>query len=354
MHKHAMLCVGVGFTPVLTGITSWICRVVGVRTPCRERIVGYMHSDAQKRRAQQLEQVITTIFTCRSVVKYNLSVDERQQEKILQDIDASLEVLRGCVLDNTAVQPHLDDLPFSQTASTTVVRTTDETLRYDVNAHETLQALYRMYYAFLDINEKTNLQSFVTRFNEAISVLGEVQRLFEQRSPLPPDMYSSSVVLNYSPLPMVLEGLLQKVKVFISDLYYVFMDFIRTLSAVLEQNNVHLNTDKLTSLPERRSARIHRIQLERLHEHTASLQSLQEACLQLRWRRLQVEPQMSGVTVFLEFLKETLRGSDVKVSQLSEILVQTDTVSLLLAELLHIVADYEKITLRLMQSTGNV
>ena len=313
-----------------------------------------MHSEAHKHWTQQLEQVITTIFTCRSVVKYNLSVDDRQQEQILQDIDAALAVLQGCVLDNMAVPPRLNDLPFPQTASTTVVPTTGETLRSDVNAPETLQALYRMYYAFLDINEKTNLQSFVTRFNEAISVLGEVQRLFEQRSPLPPDTYSSSVVLNYSPLPLVLEGLLQKVKVFISDLYYVFMDFIRTLSAVLEQNNVHLNTDKLTSLPERRSERLHRIQLERLQEHTVSLQSLRDACLQLQWRRLQVEPQMSGVTVFLEFLKETLRAADIKVSQLSEILVQTDTVALLLAELLHIVADYEKITLHLLQSTGNM
>jgi hypothetical protein len=63
---------------------------------------------------------------------------------------------------------------------------------------------------------------------------------------------------------------------------------------------------------------------------------------------------MSEATVFLEFLKETLRASNVKVSQLGEILVQTDAVSRLLAELLHIVADYEKITMNLMQSTGNV
>jgi hypothetical protein len=313
-----------------------------------------MHYDAQKHRTQQLEQVITTIFTCRSVVKYNLSLDAKQQEKILQDIDAALEVLRACVLDNTAVPPSLADWPFSQTDNTTIVRAYDEMLRSDANAQETLQALYRMYYAFLDMNEKTNLQSFVTRFNEVISVLGEVQRLFELRTPVASDLYSSPVVLNYSPLPVVVETLLQKVKVFISDLYYIFMDFIRTLSSVLEQNNVHLNTDKLASLPERRGDKIHRVQLERLHEHTVSLQGLQEAYQQLQWRRLQVEPQMNEVTVFLEFLKETLRASDVKVSQLSEILVQTDAVSRLLAELLHIVADYEKITLHLMQSTGNV
>lgn len=313
-----------------------------------------MHYDAQKYRAQQLEQVITTVFTCRSVVKYNLSVDEKQQEQILQDIDASLEVLRACVLDKVAVQPPLADLPFSQADNPTIVRAHDEMFGSDMQAHETLQALYRMYYAFLNLNEKTNLQSFVTRFNEVLSVLGEVQRLFEQRPPMAPDIYSSPVVLNNSPLPMVIETLLQKVKVFISDLYYIFMDFIRNLSSVLEQNNVHLNTDKLASLPERRSERIHRIQLERLHEQTVSLQGVREAYQQLQWRRLQVEPQISEVTAFLEFLKETFRTLDVKVSQLSEILAQADTVSRLLAELLHIVADYEKITMNLMQSTGNV
>src|SRR5262249_8081173 len=119
--------------------------------------------------------------------------------------------------------------------------------------------------------------------------------------------------------------------------------FIRTLSSVLQQNDVHLNTDKLSAFPTgRRSEKIRRIQLERLHEHT--LLDVQEVCQQLRRRRLQVESQISEVIAFLEFLKEILREPGEKVYQLSEILAQTDAVSRLLAELLHIVADYEKIT----------
>jgi hypothetical protein len=289
-----------------------------------------MYDDEYKYRTQQLEQVITTVFACRSVIKYNLSVDEKQQESMLQDIDASLEVLRACVLANMPpIQPHLTDLPFSQTDST-------------ANVHEKLQLLYRMYYALINVNEKTNIQSFVTRFNEVISVIEEVQRLFEQRLPIARDGYSSSVLLDSSPAPMVVENLLQKVKVFISDLYYIFMDVIRTLSSVLQQNDVHLSTDKLSTVPGRRSEKIRRIQLERLHEHT--LQDVQEAYRQLHRRRLQVEPQISEVCAFLEFLKEILREPDAKVYQLSEILAQTDAVSRLLVELLHMVADYEKIS----------
>jgi hypothetical protein len=300
-----------------------------------------MHSDVQKRRAQQLEQVIATIFACRSVIKYNLSVDEKQQEKILQDIDAALEILRACALV-MPLQPHLDDRSLSQISSTTSVHANNETLKPNVSEHGALQALYRIYCTFLDGNEKTNLQAFVARFDEVISALGELQHLYEQRSPLARDRYSSSVLLSNATLPVTVEGLLQKVKVFISDLYYIFMDFVRTLSSVLEESNVHLSTEKLTALPERRSERIHRIQLERLQEHPP--QGVQEVYRQLQQRRLQVEPQINEVTAFLDFLKESLRAPDTIVYQMSEILAQTDTVSRLLSELLHIVSDYEKIT----------
>jgi hypothetical protein len=302
-----------------------------------------MHDDEYKHRALQLEQVIVTVFACRSVIKYHLSVDDRQQEKMLQDIDAALEVLRACVLANMPpVQPHVADLPSSPTASTVNVRDHNDTLSSEVAVHEKLQLLYRMYYAIIDVNKKTNIQSFVTRFNEIISVLEEVQQLFEQRSPIAHDGYAFSVLLDASPAPMVIENLLQKVKVFICDLYYIFMDFIRTLSSVLQKNDVHLSTDKLSTVPGRRNEKIRRIQLERLHEHT--LQNVQEAYQQLYRRRLQVESQVSEVTAFLEFLKEILREPGAKVYQLSEILSQTDAVSRLLAELLHIVADYEKIS----------
>ena len=297
----------------------------------------------QKHRAQQLEQIITTIFTCRSVIKYNLSLDEKQQAKMLQDIDASLEALRGCVLANTPAQPHLADLPFSQTDNIRIVHADDETLRSDAHAQETLQALYRMYYTYLDTSRQTNLQSFVSRFNEVISVLEDVQRLFEQRQQTF-DRYSAPVLLHSSAPPIAVEDLLQKVKIFISDLYYIFMDFIRTLSSILQQNDVHLKTEKLASLPAPRSERIHRIQLEKLRGHNVSIQGLRKAYQQLYRRRLQVEPQISEATAFLEFLKETLRTSNGKVHKLSEILAQTDTVSRLLSELLHIVVDYEKVT----------
>ena len=302
-----------------------------------------MHDDEYKHRVQQLEQVIITVFACRSVIKYNLSVDEKQQEKILQDIDASLEVLRTCGLaDRLPVQPHLADAPFSQSEGASSVRAYDDTLGADRSAHETLRALYHMYHAFIDLNGQTNIQSFVTRFKDVISVIEEVQRLCEQRLSVARDRYASTVVLDSSLASMSVEKLLQKVKVFICDLYYIFMDFIRALSTALQQNDVHLNTDKVAVLPGGRgSEKIRRIQLERLQEYT--LQDVQDVCQQLQRRRLQVEPQIDEATAFLEFLKEIWREPDAKVYQLSEILVQTDAVSRLLVELLHIVADYEKI-----------
>jgi len=305
-----------------------------------------MYYDAEEHGSQQLEQVIATIFTCRSVIKYDLSLDEKQKAKMLQDIDASLDVLRGYVPVHPATQPQLTDLSCSQTDSIRVVHANDEAL--NSGACEILQALYRLYYAYLDTNRQTNLQSFVSRFNEVISVLDNVQRLFEQRQQTL-DRYSSPVLLNSSPDLIAIEDLLHKAKIFISDLYYIFMDFIRTLSSILQQNDVHLKTEKLPSLPEHRSERIRRVQLEKLRGqsgsiHSGSLQGIRKAYQQLYRRRLQVESQITEATAFLAFLKEALRTSNVKVHKLNEMLAQTDTISQLLSELFHIIVDYEKNT----------
>ena len=303
-----------------------------------------MHNDEYKRQAQQLEQVIATVFTCRSVVKYNLSVDEEHKEKMLQDIDASIEVLRECVPVRTMVKPPVTDLPIPQVDGIEVMHANNEKNTYDEKKEELLQALYRMYYAFIDTSEQTNIQSFVTRFNEVLSLLDEVRWLFEQKAPLAQDMYAPPVLLSTSPRPIVMENLLEKVKVFICDIYYIFMDFIRTLSSLLQKNDVQLNTEKLSSLPGgRRIEKIRRVQLERLYAHTANRQGVQEAYQHLQQRRLQVESQISEVTAFLAFLKKILGAPETKMYQKSEILAQTETISLLLADLLQIVADYEKI-----------
>jgi hypothetical protein len=122
------------------------------------------------------------------------------------------------------------------------------------------------------------------------------------------------------------------------------MEFIRALSSVLQDNDVHLDTEQLSTFSERRNDKIRRVQLERVHKHaTVSRETVQETYQQLHLRRLQVEPQIGEVTAFLEFLKEILSASDEKVYQLSEILAQTDAVSRLLAELFHIVTDYEQL-----------
>src|SRR5262249_9776513 len=148
------------------------------------------------------------------------------------------------------------------------------------------------------------------------------------------DIYSAP--MNHSACPIAVENLLQEVKVFISDLYATFKDFIGTLSSILQQNNVHLNTEELSSLPELRSDRIRSIQLQRIRGHMVSRHDMQEACQQLQRRRLHVEPQINESIAFLEFLKEVLCVSDAKVCQLGEILVQTDTISRLLSELVSI------------------
>src|SRR5436190_24367013 len=100
-----------------------------------------MHYDNRKHWAQQLEQVIATVFTCRSLVKYHLSLDAKQQKNMLQDIDSSLEILQEFVHANRAVQPDLTDMLLSQTDSARIVRASEKKFGLGEDEPETLQAL---------------------------------------------------------------------------------------------------------------------------------------------------------------------------------------------------------------------
>ncbi|GER88800.1 hypothetical protein KDW_29620 [Dictyobacter vulcani] len=57
--------------------------------------VGCTAMDEYSRYPQQSEQIIATIFTCRSIVRYNLTLNEPQKNDLLHDIDAALELLRS-------------------------------------------------------------------------------------------------------------------------------------------------------------------------------------------------------------------------------------------------------------------
>ncbi|GHO83365.1 hypothetical protein [Dictyobacter formicarum] len=253
----------------------------------------------------QFEHIIATIFTCRSVVKYNLTLSENQKSELLDDIDTALEVLRTQLITTTSPELEKVTVPRSQNKGMLVSVTGSEPAiqkKESTGIDQTLQALYRMYHIYLDTQQTTNINTFVTRFNDIMTILNDLQRLIEAN-------YSSYETFVYQISP---DDPLQRIRVFIADLYYIFMEFVRLLSEVLQQNNVHLDTDKLTSMqgdPDIKLLSSYRDDFE--EEHTGahydftSLAHVYASHQQLD-KIKHLSNQVADSTAFLEFLKENI------------------------------------------------
>ena len=282
-----------------------------------------MSYEAQSHHMQQFELLMTTMFACRSVVKYNLALGEEQKKELLADIDTSLEVLRSYLLTDPSKPASLPSQP-DNSSSVLDIAIPSGNISND-NEQQMLQALYRMYHAYISMNQDKNLSTFVSRFNDAMATIQEIQRIVEH-SHQANDFYTrdSSV-----------EEPLHRVKAFIADIYYIFMEFMRVLSETLQQNNVQLDTEKLSSLQGERAVG------EKLPSQNTlvSLFGVYEAHQRLSQKRGVVASRIADATAFLEFLKEGL-GADV--NQRDEILSQLNNVIRLLRELSRLVTDYEK------------
>ncbi|GLV59092.1 hypothetical protein KDH_59200 [Dictyobacter sp. S3.2.2.5] len=287
---------------------------------------------------QQFEHIIATIFTCRSVVKYNLSLSEMQKSELLDDIDSALDVLRAQLITTTS--PELEKVSVSRgQGSRMVVPVTggEPAIQKPASAtsDQTLQALYRMYHVYLDTQQTTNINTFVTRFNEIMTIINDLQRLIEAN-------YSSYEAFVYQISP---DDPLQRVRVFIADLYYIFMEFVRLLSDVLQQNNVHLDTDKLSSMRDDLDIRLLSSYGEDFvgeqtgpHYDFSSLAQVYTSHQQLD-KIKHLSSQVTDTTAFLEFLKEHIGTGTHKRD---EIAAQITRAAQLLTDMQRLLLEYER------------
>src|SRR5579863_7373164 len=77
-----------------------------------------MGRDVQPDHAQQFERAIATIFTCRSVIKYNSSLNEEQKNELFAEIDAAAQFLQERLVANATIEEQtpllLPPLPFGE------------------------------------------------------------------------------------------------------------------------------------------------------------------------------------------------------------------------------------------------
>ncbi len=308
-----------------------------------------MSYNAHPRRIQQIEQLLTTVVACRGIVKYNLPLNDEQKRELLSDIDIAVDILRSHLTSDTpSATDHTISIappssqPYQPPHSTPALFTEQDTNAHEGvvqrNSHEqqALLDLYRMYHSFINVQQNFNLNTFIMRFNDVMSILHDLQSVTDCS-------YGEFHVQDAE----AFEDIVQRIRVFIADLYSIFMEFLRALSETLQKYNVQLDTEKLTSL----STQQHRDEplLQAPACELTSLFSVYQAHQRLNEKRGLMVRRISEAAAFLEFLKEGQSGDgDTHISKRDEILLQLNNVGRLLQELSHLLTDYEKATATLL------
>src|SRR5260370_5827020 len=156
-----------------------------------ERISNIMPEEALQN--QQFQHTMTTLFTCRSVIKYNSTLNDEQKSELIQDIDKTLQFLRGNqAADLSSHQFAEIEMSPSLTTGTTPDREVLDastglerglagpSSEENSNVQETLQALYRIYHAYLSAQHNNSIATFFTRFKEAMAAINEAQNILER------------------------------------------------------------------------------------------------------------------------------------------------------------------------------
>jgi hypothetical protein len=280
-----------------------------------------MSGNAPDSQAQGLEQTMSTVFACRSVVKYNMSLSAEQKDELIAEIDSSLQFLRESLITHASdqaprpqFQQALAPVPLPDVAQPEAQR--DE--------RSTLQELYRIYHAYIDTQQSNNIGTFVVRFDAVIGALNEIQHHIERSRGL------------QEPCG---EDLLHRVRAFIADLYYMFMELVRTLSNALEGSDVHIDTEEHSSMQDMHITRSTQEEqaVSSLQRLTPLMNVFTEHQL-LNETRDALSSRISDTTAFLIYLEENLAGD---VPKRDEVVSHLYKVSILLGDLAYLVSGYE-------------
>lgn len=289
-----------------------------------------MSHDVQEHQGQPFEHVMATVFTCRSLVRYNLALTEEQKSDLLADIDTSLQTLRMYLFSGTSVDAKIMPMPLSL-SNNPVTSSLEKAEVASAHEQSKLQDLYRIYHRYIDVRHGDagnasvhTIGTFVARFNETITLLDEVQLLLAKNH--------APYELHCYQLPT--EEPVHYVKGFVADIYYSFMEFMGVLSEVLQQNEVQPETEKLTSL--RNMPGVEEGQLK--GQSLAPLFQAYEAHMQLNERKGSISNRVNEMTAFLEFLKESF---DDSFKKRDDFVLQVNKIIRLLSDLAHILEDYE-------------
>ncbi|RAQ95673.1 hypothetical protein [Thermogemmatispora tikiterensis] len=268
-----------------------------------------MSEDTQDQTDHAFERAITTLCNCRSLIRHHPDLAAIQREQLLSDIDQTLELLQGCAA-RAAQEALFSAGPVPQRPSP---------------EQSTLRALYQLYQEHIN-SSQASTQVLSARFNETLTTLKEIQDLIQECDDL--DLAGDRQQLSIA---------LQRVGAFTADLYCLFMEFRRSLAAILDEQSSYIHTEELSSLQRLRPAASER-------QSTPALRPphVREDHRRLDEQRQVLTSRLTDATAFLIMLEEGLR-SDLK--RRNEIISHLHSIGQLLRDMAGLLAGYEE-TLR--------
>jgi hypothetical protein len=294
-----------------------------------------MSDEANQKRLAQFEQAVTTLFTCRSVVRHFTTLGDAQQQELIAEINSALQFLRSFLVVPAAETTEQAASPQPQQPESGTLTVREESSEYTHSEQYTLESLYRMYHTFLGDGPSSVINTLVARFGDVMSLLTETENAMTA---------ISDGVIYADAHPPAAQGSLERVRSFIVDLYYVFLEFLRAVSGVLQAHEIHINTEELYPLVGREAAQAE----EHSRPDLRPMADVYEKHQQINERRGALSRRISNATVLLEFLEERLAvGRD----RSDETAAQINETAQLLRDLWCLLSGYENAAFLLLHHT---
>ncbi|MGB8343684.1 MAG: hypothetical protein WCD86_02315, partial [Ktedonobacteraceae bacterium] len=195
-----------------------------------------------------------------------------------------------------------------------------------------IQGFYKLYHALLKKKDGKGVELFVSRYNEVMAKLNDVQSKVEKDSPT----YFGHFMIDNE---------IDHVRGFVTDLYCMFTEFASAISNIVEGRDIYIDTEKVSST---RQQPLDGEQQQGIFD-IAPLIKVQQILAQFNRRNGVLEDRVADATALLILLEDHL---DPQLEKREEIASQIKNLITLLHDLSHLLADYEQAATSLLAQVG--
>lgn len=287
---------------------------------------------------QAFQQAIATTLTCRTLIKYNSNLNIEQKEEILHEIETTLAFLHKRLEVNASIEAstvlspeRLADLLITDAGivDNEMLLGAEEPAPPQAEPEMSLRHLHQLYNTYFGTETDKGMATLETNYKSVMATLDQVQALAELRH-------------NVTSSELTVDGLLVRVRSFVTALYCMFREFAALLAKAFEGQNIDVDTEAMVlpreSFDETAQQFVYNITplITVYNQQQRIQQSKGPFCENTR-----------DATAFLIFLQECLGQT---CARRQEMVSQINSTASLLHELTSLLTDYELAVTQVMQS----